>query len=138
MTVDELRRALRENNIREDFCIIFPAMWIAGALCLANRQPYTEDDSWRVFSFDQGGFVIDCTFASESRACRFFLKHALSDPTNRKDFKQFPATPEDLRAWQKKELDKYDLNEPEVLSSPRGNGSDPRQMHIFVDDPRRA
>lgn len=111
MTVDDLRRALHDNNVREDCCLIFPRTWVMGPLCLSNRQPFAEDNRWRVFSFDQGGYNIDRTFDSENDACRFFLKEALSDPICRKDFKAFPPTPEEFDAWRKKELDKYGLND---------------------------
>jgi hypothetical protein len=70
----------------------------------------TDDDRWRVSSFEQGGYDIDRTFDTEDGAVRFFLKNALPEMTFRKDFDitKLPP-PQAYDAWQRRELERYGL-----------------------------
>jgi len=93
MTINDLRTELRANNIKETSCLIFPTIAIEGVLCLLK----TEDGRYQVIFNDRGDFMINETLQSEHEACRFVLKEALSNPVNRKDFKQ-----SDLYTWKAK------------------------------------
>jgi len=97
MTINELNRQLRANRINERACLILPPVPVEGGLCLIR----TGDGRWRVILNERGEFLINETLQSEHDACRFFLKKALLNPTNREDF-----TPALLLAWpsRKKEL----------------------------------
>jgi len=73
---------LQKNNINENICLIDPVICPEGALCLKKD----DSNEWDVILNERGEFLIKEHFNSENDACRFFLKKALTDPTNRKDF----------------------------------------------------
>ncbi|MEW6290868.1 MAG: hypothetical protein AB1545_13545 [Thermodesulfobacteriota bacterium] len=103
MNIDQLNEILTEEKISKQACLINPRPLVEGALCL-NEQ---EDGSWLVILNERGNFLIHQSFSLESDACRFVLKHVLSDPTYREDFKQ-----SDLFSWKEKKkniLEKYEL-----------------------------
>ena len=82
MNTKELLIELRNNNINENICLVNPAICLEGALCLIKDDNY----EWDVLLNERGSYLIKEHFTSEDDACRFFLKKALSEPTNRKDF----------------------------------------------------
>lgn len=105
MTANDLRAELRANNIEETSCLIFPTVPVEGALCLVK----TSEGRYRVILNDRGDFMINETLQSEHDACRYFLKKALTNPVNRKDFKQA-----DLFTWKakiKELMEKYQFDE---------------------------
>ncbi len=93
MTTSDLIFELRENNIDKGRCLVLPRSPVEGALCLQKM----EGGRWRIIFNDRGEFTIDEAFQSEHEACRFFLRTALLDPTNRLNF-----TPADLQSFEKK------------------------------------
>ena len=106
MNIDDLRAILMKEKIKQQACLINPRPLVEGALCV-NKQ---ADGSWVITLNERGEYLIHQSFQSESEACRFFLKHVLSDPTYRNDFQQ-----SDLLYWENWEkekkhlLGKYDL-----------------------------
>ncbi len=107
MTLEDVRRILRENNIDENRCVVLAPRVLDGVLTLLQ----TEDGRWRVVFAERGTFSIDQTFDEEDAALRYFLKHCLSDPVCRKDFKQsdLPSNYEEFGARKRLLLEKYGL-----------------------------
>jgi len=107
MSIDDLRSELQANNIDERACLIRPTVPIEGALCLLMD----DDGRWRVVLNERGEYLINETLQSEHEACRFFLKLALLNPTNRKNFTQ--ATLKDWPVHARALLVKYGFEESE-------------------------
>lgn len=103
MDIKELCNELKNNKIKESTCLINPPFCIEGALCLKQE----DNGSWSVIFVERGEYLTQETFKSENDACRFFLKKALLDPTNRIDFKQSDLI--DFKEHIKEVLNKYGL-----------------------------
>jgi hypothetical protein len=101
MTPEQVREIVEKEGLNTEACLIYPRGVTHGALSLT----YGNDSLYHVSNNDRDGF--DEVFGSESDACTFFLKTALSDPTLRRDFKQ-----SDLLNWDERRqqlLNKYGL-----------------------------
>ena len=83
MTIDQLRKIIKENHINENAYQILPDHIAEGVLCLVK-----EDDTWIIQLNERGEWIINEKYWIESDACKSFLRHVISDPVNISDFKK--------------------------------------------------
>lgn len=100
MNTNDLLNELRQNEIKEETCLVLPSRRVEGALCLTHES----DGRWLV-SFVERGDVTEHYFDEEDAACRYFLKWAISEPTYFKDFSASKL--EAIRERSAKLLSKY-------------------------------
>lgn len=89
MNVDDLREAMKANNIKDHACLIYPSVGQQLSYCLVN-------DNWwfRVYLNEKGEFLVDRWFATEDDACRFVFRKMLENWYWRNDWRSI-----DPAAW---------------------------------------